>query len=200
LGFGYLEPFHAFVTTLLFQLLLLAWHAPLGARQLPQHVPLREEWRWRLAQWGQLLLVIEAIAVLVAGVVISIVGSTTIFVREDLEFMNTCAADLAQASPRLLALIAHDRATFGGMLMSCGLTTLMATLWGFSAGRAWLFSTLLHAGSVGYLCTLIVHYLVGYVDLAHLLPAYLGLGVHWVALGLAAPYLLWREYREPPPV
>jgi hypothetical protein len=198
LGFGYFEPFHAFVTTLLFQLLLLAWHAPLGDARLPSRMPLEEDSRWRLAQWGQLLLVIEALAVLTAGIVITIVGSTSVFVKEDLAFMQ-CSADLIGANPRLLGLIAHDRATFGGMLMASGLTTLMATLWGFAAGRSWLWSTLFFAGTAGYLCTLVVHYAVGYVDLHHLLPAYIGLALHWLALGLAGPYLLWREYRSSEP-
>jgi hypothetical protein len=133
--------------------------------------------------------------VLTAGAVISIVGSTSVFVKEDLEFMQ-CSVDLIGANPRLLGLIAHDRATFGGMLMASGLTTLMATLWGFAAGRSWLFSTLFFAGSVGYLCTRVVQYSVGYVDLNHLLPACIGMAVHWLALGLAGPYLLWKEYRQ----
>jgi dihydroorotate dehydrogenase len=198
LGFGYFEPFHAFVTALLFQLLLLSWHAPLGKQREFPRGPLVEDWRWRRAQWGQLLLVIEALAVITAGVVISIVGSTSIFVAEDLAYMNTCSADLAAANPRLLALIAHDRATFGGMLVSCGLTTLMATLWGFAAGRSWLFSTLAFAGTIGYVCAISVHYAVGYVDLKHLLPAFGGLALHLLAMSLSAPYLLWKEYRSPP--
>jgi hypothetical protein len=196
LGFGYFEPFHAFVTAALFQLLLMAWHAPLGTPQYPSRAPLVEEWRWRLAQWGQLFLVIEAFAVLTAGIVICYVGMTSVFVQEDLEFMDTCRDTIVGANPRLLALVAHDRATFGGMLVSSGLTTLMATLWGFAAGRTWLFSTLLFAGSVGYLSTLVVHFAVGYVDVKHLLPAIGGLTVHWLALALSGPFLLWREYRS----
>lgn len=194
LGFGYFEPFHAFVSTALLQLLVLGWHAPLGKRQDAREVPLMEEWRWRLAQWGQLLLVMESIAVLVGGLVISIVGSTSVFVPEDLEYMNTCTADIAAANPRLIALVAHDRATFGGMLISCGLTTLLTTLWGFGAGRRWLFTTLLYSGVVGYVCTIVVHFLVGYVDFFHLLPAYAGLLLHLIALSLSGPYLLWKRF------
>lgn len=197
LGFGYFEPFHAFVSTALLQLLVLGWHAPLGPRRDAMAVPLTEDWRWRLAQWGQLLLVIECIAVLVGGLVISVVGSTYVFVAEDLEYMQTCTAEIAAANPRLLALVAHDRATFGGMLISCGLVTLFAALWGFAAGRSWLWKTLFYSGVVGYVCTIIVHFLVGYVDIIHLLPAYVGLALHVVALGLAGPYLWWAKYRVP---
>lgn len=196
LGFGYFEPFHAFVSTGLLQLLLLGWHSPLGRPQYASRVPLLEEWRWRRVQWGQLLLVIESVALIVGGLVISFVGSTSVFVAEDLEYMRTCASDLAAASPRLLALVAHDRATFGGMLISCGIVMLLATMWGFAAGRAWLWRTLLSAGVVGYGCTIAVHFLVGYVDFFHLLPAYAGFALHLAALGLAWPYLRWREYVE----
>ena len=196
LGFGYFEPFHAFVSTALLQLLVLGWHAPLPPRRDAIAVPLTEDWRWRLAQWGQLLLVCESIAVLVGGLVISIVGSTHVFVAEDLEYMQTCTADIAAANPRLLALVAHDRATFGGMLISCGLVTLLTTLWGFGAGRSWLFTTLLYSGVVAYVCTIVVHFLVGYIDFFHLAPAYAGLAVHILALSLCGPYLLWAKYRD----
>ncbi|HTN77022.1 MAG TPA: hypothetical protein VL096_17305, partial [Pirellulaceae bacterium] len=192
---GYFEPFHAFVTAIMFQFLLMAWHAPLPPRQLIERVPLREDWRMRLGWWGQLGLIIESLAVLTAGVVICTIGSTSVLVQEDLIYMNTCSEALSTANPRLLALIAHDRATFGGMLVACGLTTLMAALWGFAAGRAWLFWTLLLAGTIGYACTLAVHYGVGYVDLKHLAPAYGGLALHWLSLALAAPYLLQSGYR-----
>ena len=50
------------------------------------------------------------------------------FVPEDLEFMNICAAALYDY-PKLVPLIAHDRATFGGMLISCGFATLLPALW-----------------------------------------------------------------------
>jgi hypothetical protein len=193
LGFGYFEPFHAFVTAILFQFLLLAWHAPLPPREVTLRVPLVGDWKWKLSLWGQLGLVLESIAGLAAGAIIIAVGSTQVFVHEDLEFMGTCIEALETLEPKLLALVAHDRATFGGMLIACGLTTLMATLWGFMAGRRWLWLTLLAAGTIGYVSTLIVHHGVGYTSFKHLLPAYVGLLWHWLSLALAGPYLLSKE-------
>jgi hypothetical protein len=193
LGFGYFEPFHAFVTAIMFQFLLLAWHAPLPRHQILLRVPLVSDWKWKLSLWGQLGLVFESIAGITAGAIIIAVGSTHVFVHEDLEFMGTCSEALETLEPKLLALVAHDRATFGGMLIACGLTQLMATMWGFMAGRRWLWLTLLAAGTIGYVSTLIVHHGVGYTSFKHLLPAYAGLAWHWLSLGLAAPYLLSKE-------
>ncbi len=189
LGFGYLDTLHAFVTACLLQLLLLSVHARLGV-YVPDVPPaVRTDRAWRLAQWGQLLLVLHAGAVLVAGLVISTVGVSGVFVPEDLEFMQTTAEQLAAASPRLLPLVAHDRATFGGMLVATGLVLLLACLWGFRAGNGWLWWTLLPAGVAGYAPAIAVHLAVGYTDGMHLLPAFLGLGVYLLALALAHPYL-----------
>jgi dihydroorotate dehydrogenase len=49
LGFGYFDPFHAFVTAVLFQFLLLALHGRLGT-PVPPRPDLREDRAWRLSQ------------------------------------------------------------------------------------------------------------------------------------------------------
>jgi hypothetical protein len=189
LGFGYLDTLHAFVTACLLQLLLLGVHARLGTYTPDVAPALRTDRAWLLAQWGQLMLVVHAAAVLVAGLVISTVGVTRVFVPEDLEFMRTTAQQLEAASPRLVPLVAHDRATFGGMLVATGLVLLLASLWGFRAGNAWLWWTLLAAGAAGYIPAIAVHLAVGYTDGMHLLPAFLGFGGMMLALALAQPYL-----------
>jgi hypothetical protein len=56
------------------------------------------------------------------------VGVTDIFVPEDLEFMGTTAAELRHFSSRLVPLMAHDRAGFGGAVLTVGITTLCC-LW-----------------------------------------------------------------------
>lgn len=188
LGFGYLDPLHAFVTACLFQLLLLAVHSDLGEHR-PPAPPLRTDRAWRLAQWGQLMLVMHAIGLMGAGTVIAGFGVTTVFVHEDLEFMQTTAEHLAAANPRLLPLVAHDRATFGGMLVCTGLTLLLTSLWGIGPGRPWLWWTLFLAAFLGYLPAIGVHLAVGYTDGMHLLPAFLGLGTMLLALALLKPHL-----------
>jgi len=161
LGFGYLDPLHAFVTACLLQFLLLAIHLKLGESR-PEAPPLRTDRAWRLAQWGQLLLVCHSVAVLVAGLVISTVGVTVVFVHEDLEFLRTTSEALTAANPKILPLIAHDRATFGGMLVCTGLVLLLTSLWGTGPARPWLWRTLMAAGFAGYLPAIGVHLAVGY--------------------------------------
>ena len=131
LGFGYLDTFHAFVTAALLQLLLLGVHARLGVYTPATRPDLRGDRAWRLSLWGQLLLVFHGFALLAAGAVISLIGVTQVFVHEDLMFMETTAATLAAANPRLVPLVAHDRATLGGMLLAGGWVFLLPALWGY---------------------------------------------------------------------
>ena len=186
LGFGYFDPFHAFVTAVMFQFLLMAWSARLGPAEWTAPPNLREDWTWRLAQWGQLAFVIHAVVLIVAGTVICGVGCTTVFVQEDLEFMDVCPSDLSLANPRLIPLIAHDRASFGGMLISTGVAVLLTSLWGLRQGTRWLWWTLLLAGVPAYGLAIGVHLAVGYTSGWHLVPAYGGMSL--LVLGLA---LLW---------
>jgi len=189
LGFGYFDPFHAFVTAILFQFFLLGLHCRAVE---PQGLPapaLREDWRWRLGLWGQLGLIAEATGFIAAGIMICFVGVTQVFVAEDLEFMGTTRAALAAAGPRLIPLVAHDRATFGGMLLVSGLTFLMTSLWGFSRGSRWLWWTILLAGLSGYGAAIGVHYAVGYHSPWHLAPAWAGAALFVTAMALAQPYL-----------
>lgn len=186
LGFGYFDPFHAFVTAVLFQFLLLMMATHLPARSMLSPPGLHNDWRWRWNQWGQLLFVIQGAALLTAGVVISCVGMTSVFVAEDLEFMKTTVDELVGAHPRLVPLVAHDRATFGGMLIACGFATLLPALWGFARGERWLWWSLMLAGTFAYSATMQVHWAVGYHDPKHLLPAVAGLALLWA--GGAASY------------
>lgn len=202
LGFGYFDPFHAFVTLVLLQFLLLALHSDLPplARLPPPN--LYDDRRWRLSQWGQLLLVFHGATLVVAGLIISAIGCTQVFVPEDLEFMGTTAEALRAANPRLVPLVAHDRATFGGMLLSSGLLLLFTSLWGFRQGSRWLWWALLAASLPAYLAAIGVHLAVGYTDPMHLAPAFAGLVLFCAALGLSYPYLCAgenaaREWRDP---
>jgi hypothetical protein len=189
LGFGYFDPFHAFVTAVSFPLLLLGIHAPLGGREEPGTPDLHNDWRWRMGLWGQLLFVIHGVMLVAAGLTISYIGATTVFVPEDMEFLCTVDGVLQAAHPQLVPLVAHDRASFGGMLVTCGLTTLLPAMWGFRRGRVWLWAALVGAGTVAYVATIWVHVAVGYISYWHLLPAYFGFAALWLAGGLTYPYL-----------
>src|SRR5262249_18947709 len=89
LGFGYLGTFHAFVTAVLLQLLLLGVHCRLGTYSPTVPPSLRSDRTWRLGLWGQLVLVLHGFGLLGAGLTISAIGCTHVFVHEDLDFMQT---------------------------------------------------------------------------------------------------------------
>jgi hypothetical protein len=198
LGFGYLDPFHAFVTAVLTQLLFLGVHCPLSPPAPPGPPDLHNDGPWRRSQWGQLLLVAHAVALLTAGLVIAGFGVTVVFVPEDLEFMRTTAERLEAVSPRLLPMIAHDRATFGGMLFCSGLGLLTTSLWGFRPGSRWLWWTLLGVGLAGYIPAVAVHLVVGYTDLWHLSPAILGLVLYLAGLMLSRTFLCRSVLKKVP--
>ena len=189
LGFGYLDPLHAFVTVVLLQFLVMAVHADLGKAAVSVTPSLFNDRAWRLSLWGQLLVIVQATLFLAAGLVISVVGMTRVFVPEDLAFMHTTAEGLARAGPRLIPLIAHDRATLGGMLVCSGLGFLMPALWGYRRGVLWLWWTLAIAAVPGFLATSVVHLAVGYHDLKHLAPVFLGSVMMGLGLALSYPFL-----------
>ncbi|HEU4714144.1 MAG TPA: hypothetical protein VFS76_21430 [Pyrinomonadaceae bacterium] len=193
LGFGYLDPFHAFVTVALLQLLLLGVHSRLGTYIPSVRPDRRGNFTWQLGLWGQLLLVIHGFALLGAGVAISLIGVTHVFVHEDLEFMRTTADALSSANPRLVPLVAHDRATLGGMLLASGWIYLLPALWGFRRGSSWLWWTLLASGVIAYAAAIGVHYAVGYLSVKHLLPAFGGFALMMVGLLLSYPFLCKKE-------
>ena len=189
LGFGYLDTFHAFVTASLLQLLLLGVHARLGVYTPLRQPDLRGDRAWRTGLWGQLLLVLHGFGLLGAGAAISLIGVTKVFVPEDLHFMETTASALWMANPRLVPLVAHDRATLGGMLLASGWVFLLPALWGYRRNAAWLWWVLLISGSIGYSAAILVHYSVGYMNLMHLLPAMGGFGLMLLGLALSYPFL-----------
>lgn len=193
LGFGYLDTFHAFVTAALLQLLLLGLHSRLGVYIPSTRPDLRGDRAWRFSLWGQLLLILHGFGLLAAGAAISVVGVTEVFVPEDLQFMGTNAAALLAANSRLIPLIAHDRATFGGMLLASGWVFLLPALWGFRRGSSWLWWVLLFAGAIGYSAAILVHPTVGYINVKHLLPAIGGFGVMLVGLAFSYPFLCRKK-------
>lgn len=180
LGFGYFDPFHAFVSAVLLQFLLLTTILPQPKHRHIDLPELHNDTRWRRHQWGQLAFVVHGVVLIFAGVVISVIGMTSVFVPEDLEFLQCSQRVLAEANPMLVPLVAHDRATFGGMLIATGLVTLLSALWGFRHGQAWLWWALMVAGNLAYWSTLGVHWAVGYNSLLHLVPAYGGLALLWL--------------------
>jgi hypothetical protein len=111
-----------------------------------------------------------------AGLVITVLGSTVVFVPQDIAYMGFTSVQLNAINPHLVPLIAHDRAGFGGGLASCGLAVL-AIVWKARPARA-LWQALLAGGMMGFGCAIGVHYPMGYLSFSHLAPAWAGAAIY----------------------
>jgi hypothetical protein len=145
---------------------------------------------------GRACLTFTAIGMILGGATIMTVGMTRVFVPQDLEYMGVSAAELHALNPRLVPLIAHDRAGFGGGLFSTGLV-VMSTIWcGLRPGARGLWWALAIGGSVGFACAIGVHPVVGYTSFVHLAPAYAGAIA--LLVGLALLYRPLCRWDGPP--
>jgi hypothetical protein len=97
---------------------------------------------------------------------------TRVFVPQDLGYMQMTADELRLINPRLVPLIAHDRAGFGGGLCCGGLTMLWCAWHGATSRSLWQVLAL--AGGIGFTAAIAVHPAIGYTDAIHLAPACLG--------------------------
>lgn len=195
LGYGYLDTWHGFATLLLLPIfalgLFLTYPTSIEERSVRQifspSAPLSLRSR---ADGGRTILLLMALGMFVSGITLMVVGSTEIFVPQDLRFMRLQVPELQAISPGLVSLIAHDRAGFGGALFSLGVA-LLITLWCARPSKS-LWQALLVSGGVGFGCAIGIHYVVGYTDFTHLLPAFIGATV--LAIGLALSYKPMMEY------
>ena len=196
LGYGYLDTWHGAATLLLLPCFV-------GGLWL-QRIALKTEatnneertWRdrlspaepltWRSRQgFGHMLLLASACGIIGGGLTIQYIGMTSVFVDTDLTFMGLDRLQLDVINPRLIPLIAHDRAGFGGALTTVGLLTV-GSLWFFGLSRS-LWQTLMLGGVFGFSTAILVHPAIGYTDVIHLSPAVVGASLFAVGLFLTRP-------------
>lgn len=190
LGYGYLDTWHGAATIVMLPLFiggmlktrpLVDSSSPLAALREPGN-----RWMWRSrAGVGRALLLFCCGGLALAGAVIATVGMTSVFVPEDLDYMNVSPQFLDSINPRLIPLIAHDRAGFGGAVLCYGLTMLFC-VWCARPSRA-LWQALLVTGLASFGTAIGVHFPIGYTTFTHLAPAYLGAGLFATGLALTAP-------------
>jgi hypothetical protein len=113
---------------------------------------------------------------------VQFLGMTSVFVPQDLAYLGLKVSDLEAVNKRLVPLIAHDRAGFGGGIFTCGWLVL-GCVWCGTPSRS-LWQALAIAGGMGFACALGVHFMVGYTDWLHLTPAAAGAGLHLTGLVL----------------
>jgi hypothetical protein len=184
--YGYLDSWHGIATAALLPLFLGGIWKSHGLLQGP-----REGWRSLLRPgmpmalgtrvgFGRACLLFVGAGMALAGSVMTILGSTVVFVPQDITYLGFSAAQLNAINPHLVPLIAHDRAGFGGGLACCGLT-VMAIVWKARPTVA-LWQALLVGGMTGFGCAIGVHYPMGYLIVSHLAPAWVGAAIYAVGI------------------
>jgi hypothetical protein len=168
LSYGYLDVWHGIATLFLLPVFLTGlWRAR------PSRIDFRDAWRApQPATLGRRGLSFLGLGLTLAGTTIMAVGMTRVFVPQDLSFMQMSSEQISKVSPRLIPVIAHDRAGFGGGLFTTGIVLLLL------ARHAPLARSLVEItscmGIAGFGAALGVHFAIGYTDFIHLVPAYLG--------------------------
>ncbi len=175
LGYGYLDSWHGAATLALLPCFVLGLVRSRRVATLPAQGWLRTSQGSAgptVARVGRWCLLATGTGMVLAGLTILLVGMTQVFVPQDLEYMGLTREALDAINPRLIPLIAHDRAGFGGGLASSGLLVTLC-VWYAQPSRAFSQALVL-AGAAGFGCAIGVHYVAGYTDVAHLGPAMAG--------------------------
>ena len=193
LGYGYLDTWHGAATLALLPCFFigLALIYPKLRRPRSVRAMLRPSMpvSWKTPDGiGRICLFATSIGLVGAGLTIMTVGMTRVFVPQDLEFMSVSPEQLRQVSQRLIPLIAHDRAGFGGGVCNAGLLIFFST-WCARPSRS-LWQVLAVAGGVGFACAIGVHPAIGYTSFVHLLPAYTGAVVFAIGMALTYPRMM----------
>jgi hypothetical protein len=181
IGYGYLDTWHGAATLVLLPIFLAALWKTRALRSVAAPMP-APQGRHRV---GRLLLLGATAGIVAAGVTITTVGATSVFVPTDLQFMGITPAELRAINARLVPLIAHDRAGFGGALVSCGVAMFFAVLRGRPSKSLW--QALATAGVFGFATAIGVHPIIGYTNASHLAPAVIGAGVFLTGLLASLP-------------
>ena len=183
LGYGYLDTWHGAATLALLPMFVAGLIRTRALRQTPIERPRLD--LGSAAGIGRALLLLAAFGIIAGGVTITIVGMTSVFVPQDLEFMQTDARQIGAINTHLIPLIAHDRAGFGGALVSSGIAMFVTLLWAPPSRSLWQALTI--TGAAGFGAAIGVHPAIGYVNVTHLGPAVFGACVFVVGLALTAP-------------
>lgn len=183
LGYGYLDTWHGVSTLVLAPifmggLVMTRRREGEGITQKPV-LDLRSR-----AGLGRVLILASTLGIVSAGLTIMTVGMTRVFVPTDLTYMGVTLDELHSLNGHLVPLIAHDRAGFGGALVSCGLAMFIAAFYGLPSRSLW--QALAIAGLAGFATAILVHPAIGYTNPVHLAPAVVGCCVF--AAGLALSY------------
>jgi hypothetical protein len=191
LGYGYLDTWHGLGTLSLAPLFLIGMHRARTLRRTrvaPMALDLRSG-----PGVGRALLLLSGIGIIAGGLTISIVGMTIVFVPEDLEFMGMTRDAIGAVHPHLVPLIAHDRAGFGGALVTFGVAMVAGVRYARLSRAFW--QALAIAGTVGFGTAVGIHPAIGYLSFTHLAPAVLA----WIIFNTGLALIIRDCHRAPTP-
>jgi dihydroorotate dehydrogenase len=192
-GFGYFDKLHFLYYVIIFPFFIYGLYRSRNMTIGSSGTNLHNSTSWKKSQLGQSMFVVSGICLLSAGIVISIIGMNGVFVPEDLMYFSLKPEQIAAFNENLIPLIAHDRAGFGGALISEGFLLLTIALWGYREGAKWIWWTLAIVGLPGFLTGVGTHFMIGYDNHFHLSPAYLLFLFYIVGLVYSYPYLCGRK-------
>ena len=197
LGYGYLDTWHGIATLALLPCFLLGlflsyrtFHQPKGIRSLLRPAV---QWPWTSGPGiGRACLLATAAGMISGGFTIFVIGMTSVFVPQDLAYMGVNVEALNHINDRLVPLIAHDRAGFGGGVCCCGVALFFSVWCGTPSANLWRVLALV--GIFGFGTSIGVHPAIGYNDVFHLAPAVLGASLHLIGLILTFRPMVGRVH------
>lgn len=193
IGYGYFDWLHGLFWMILLPLFILGFLKSRNAKKSPTSTNLFDTHSWKLSLYGQLSFVILGASLAVGGVVISLIGVTNVFVPTDISYICMTPEALKEFNERLIPVIAHDRAGFGSALLSVGLLVLMLALWGIREGERWVWWTFTIGATPAFAAGIATHFIIGYTDFFHLLPAYFAFVLYMIGVICTAPFLLFSK-------
>jgi dihydroorotate dehydrogenase len=189
IGYGYFDFLHLSLWMILIPFFLKGMKSSKNVKALPVSFDLYNDRAWKQCLWGQLAFISLGVSLVFGGVVIALIGTTTIFVPTDLAYICMTPEMLNDWNERLIPVIAHDRAGFGSALCSVGTLILLISLWGFRRGASWVWRAFFIGGIPAFVTGIGTHFWIGYTTLIHLVPAYIALFLYIVGLLTTYRYL-----------
>jgi hypothetical protein len=201
LGYGYLDTWHGAATLCLLPcfvggLVMTRKMTRRATSETAASAARLSDSPWR--SWpgiGRAMFLAAAVLMIAAGITIQIIGMTSVFVPTDLTFMGVTREQLNAINPRLIPLIAHDRAGFGGGVATAGLLVMSCLLWARPSRALW--QALLIGGIAGWGCAIGVHPVIGYTSAIHVGPAVAAATLYFVGLGMMWPVMTGKGEPRP---
>ncbi|RDU36677.1 dihydroorotate dehydrogenase [Neobacillus piezotolerans] len=192
--YGYFDWLHGLFWLILLPFFITGFLKTRTAAENPTSTNLYNSRAWKLSLVGQLAFIVLGASLTIGGAVISFIGASSVFVPTDITYLCMSPEMLNAFNDKLIPVIAHDRAGFGSALLSVGLLVLMLALWGIREGERWVWWTFTIGAIPAFLAGIVTHFIIGYTDFIHLLPAYFALLLYVAGVICTAPFLLKKQF------